>query len=65
MVKIMDIRGSSKEPGGYLKKVKNNDMVQALRGNQPRLPLNDRTLSKKDGLVKIFKFFDLACSIVG
>jgi hypothetical protein len=28
----MDVRNSSKEPGGYLKKVKKNDMVQALRG---------------------------------
>jgi divalent metal cation (Fe/Co/Zn/Cd) transporter len=36
MVEIMDNRNSSKEPGGYLKKVKNNDMVQALRGIQPR-----------------------------
>jgi hypothetical protein len=55
MVKSMDLRIFSKDPGGYLKKVKNNDMVQALRGNQPRLPLDDRTLSKKDRGVKIFR----------
>jgi hypothetical protein len=28
----MDVRNSSKEPGGYLKKVKKDDAVQALRG---------------------------------
>jgi ribosomal protein L10 len=54
MVKIMDIRNSSKERGGYLKKVKNNDMVQALRGMQPPCSWDDRTLSRKDRGVKIF-----------
>jgi hypothetical protein len=55
MVKIMDIRSSSKEPGGYLKNVQNNDMVQALRGIQPRCSWDGRTLSKKDRDVKIFE----------
>ena len=45
----------SKESGGYLTKAKINDLVRALRGNQPRLPLDDRTLSKKDRGVKIFR----------
>jgi hypothetical protein len=53
MVKTMDIHNSSMECGGYLMKAKINDLVQALRGNQPRLPLDDRTLSKKDRGVKI------------
>jgi|GEM_PF-1027609 hypothetical protein len=55
MVKTMDVHNSSIESGEYLKKGKSNDMVQALRGNQPRLPLDDRTLSKKDRSVKIFR----------
>jgi len=50
----MDVRNCSKEPGGYLKKVKRNDRVQALRGMQPPCSWNDRTLSKKDRGVKIF-----------
>ena len=55
MVKIMDARNSSKKPGGYLKKVKNNDIVQALWGIQPRSSWDDRTLSKKDRGAKIFE----------
>ncbi len=54
MVKTLDIRHSSKEPGGYLKEVKKNYMVQALRGMQPPCSWDDRTLSKKDRGVKIF-----------
>jgi hypothetical protein len=50
----MDIHNSSKEPGGYLKKVKRNDRVQALRGMLPPCSWRDRTLSKKDRGVKIF-----------
>ena len=56
MVKIMDVHSSSKEVGGYLKKIKNNNMVQVLRGMQPRCSWNDRTLSKKGRGVKIFEF---------
>jgi hypothetical protein len=40
-------RALSKKPGGYLKKVKSNAMVQAPRGIQPRSSWHDRTLSKK------------------
>jgi hypothetical protein len=49
-------RTLSKEPGGYLKKAKNNDMVQTPRGIQPRSSWHDRTLSKKDSGVNIFKY---------
>jgi hypothetical protein len=45
----------SKEPDGYLKKAKNNDMVQAPQGIQPRSSWHGRTLPKKDRGVKIFK----------
>jgi hypothetical protein len=51
----MDVRNSSKEPGGYLKKVKKNDMVQALRGMLPPCSWDDRTLSKKERGVKVFE----------
>jgi len=50
----MDVHYSSIESGGYLKKAKINDLVRALRGSQPRPPLDDRTLSKKDRGVNIF-----------
>ena len=55
MVKTMDVHNSSVESGGYLKKIKHNEMVQALRGMQPRCSWNDRTLSKKERGVKISK----------
>ena len=55
-MKTMDVHNPSKEASGYLKKIKNNEMVQVLRGMQPRCSWNDRTLSKKDRGVKIFEF---------
>jgi hypothetical protein len=55
MVKTVDIHNSSIESGGYLKKTKNNNILRALRGIQPRYSWNDRTLSKKDRGVKISK----------
>jgi hypothetical protein len=55
MVRIMDIHNSSIEGGGYLKKAKNNELVRALRGIQPRSSWNDRTLSRKERGVKISK----------
>jgi hypothetical protein len=48
-------RALGKEPGGYLRKVKSNDMVQAPRTIRPRSSWDDRTLSKEDRGVKIFK----------
>jgi len=51
----MDIHNSAIESGGYLMKAKVNDLVQALPGTQPRLPLDDRTLSRKDRGVKILR----------
>jgi hypothetical protein len=53
MVKTMDVHNSSIEGGGYLKKAKNNGIVRALRGMQPRCSWDDRTLSKKERGVKI------------
>jgi hypothetical protein len=55
LVKTRDVCNSSKEPGGYLYKVKRNDRVQALRGMQPPCSWDDRTLSKKDRGVKKLK----------
>ena len=49
-------RTLNKEPGGYLRKVKSNDMMQALQGIQPRCSWDDRTLSKKDRDVKILEW---------
>jgi len=37
--------------------IQRNDMVQAFRGNQPRFFQDERTLSKKDRGVKVFKYF--------
>jgi hypothetical protein len=53
----MDAHSSSKEPGGYLKKGRKNDRIQALRGMQPPRSWDEKTLSKKDTLVKMFGFF--------
>jgi hypothetical protein len=37
--------------------IQRNDMIQAFRGNQPRFFQDERTLSKKDRGVKVFKYF--------
>ena len=58
MVKIMDVHNPSKEASGYLKKIKNNEMVQVLRGMQPRCSQDDRTLSKKGRGVKTLELKD-------
>jgi len=50
----MDLCYSSIEPGGYLKKAKNNDMVQALRGIRSRFSQYGRKLSEKGRDVKMF-----------
>jgi len=53
-VKIMDLCYSSIEPGGYLKKAKDNDIVQALQDKQPQCFSNGKRLSRKDRGVKVF-----------
>jgi len=50
----MDLCYSSIEPGGYLKKAMNNDMVQALRGIRSRFSQYGRKLSEKGRGVKMF-----------
>ena len=54
-MKVMDLRNFSKDPGGYMKKIKHNEIVKVLRGMQPRCSKDDRTLSKKDRGVKILE----------
>ena len=54
-MKIMDAHNCSIEPGGYMKKIKHNEMVKVLLGMQPRFSQDDRTVSKKDRGVKILE----------
>jgi len=49
-------RTFSQDPGGHLKKGKNNNILWASGSIQPRSRYHAKTLSKKDTLVKIFKY---------
>jgi hypothetical protein len=51
----MDVHDCSLESGGYMKKIKHNEMVHMLRGTHPGCSWK-RTVSKKGRGVKIFEF---------